>query len=90
MLELRALGDHAMTSLKPGDEDGRVFVWPLGCELPACRHHFQPGRNLTAEGCICPAWFDGGGWHIISQNADCRSHLAEVARTFSPEEGTGR
>lgn len=60
-------------------------IWPPGCngeggKAPAgqrgptgCLHHYPPGRNLAAEGCICPAWFDGGGWHIIDVNPDCAS-----------------
>ena len=51
-------------------------VLPPGCDLPGCKHHYAPGRNLAAEGCICPCWFDGGGWHIISVNPECGAHKA--------------
>jgi len=50
------------------------MVFPPGCDLPGCAHHYPPGRNLAAEGCVCPAWFDGGGWHIIEINPACRAH----------------
>jgi hypothetical protein len=65
-------------------------VFPPGCNgdgatAPAgqrgrtgCRHHYPPGRNLAAEGCTCPAWFDSGGWHIISVNPECGAHQASV------------
>ncbi len=49
-------------------------ILPPGCELPGCRHHYASGRNLAAEGCICPAWFDGGGWHLIDRNEACTAH----------------
>ena len=54
-------------------------ILPPGCELPGCKHHYQPGRNLAAEGCICPAWFDGGGWHLIEQNPECGGHVVTAA-----------
>lgn len=61
-------------------------VWPPGCNgdgttAPAfqrgrtgCLHHYPPGWNYSAEGCICPAWFDGGGWHLIDRNEACTAH----------------
>jgi hypothetical protein len=61
-------------------------VFPPGCNgdgttaprgqegRTGCRHHYPPTRNLAAEGCACPAWFDGGGWHILSVNPECGAH----------------
>ena len=42
-----------------------------------CRFHYPPGRNLAAEGCICPAWFDSGGWHVIEWNHECAAHVPQ-------------
>src|SRR5580765_3150392 len=55
-------GDYGMTSMEAAPI---AAILPPGCELNGCRHHYAPGRNLAAEGCACPAWFDGGGWHLI-------------------------
>ena len=63
------------------DADTAAQVWPSGCGLTGCNAHFPPGRNLVRESCICPAWFDGGGWHIISANPDCGAHqIAPVTK----------
>jgi len=54
--------------------------------MNGCKHHYPPARNLAAEGCICPAWFDGDGWHVISANPDCAAHQAAhqpAARTLT-------
>jgi Zn finger protein HypA/HybF involved in hydrogenase expression len=48
----------------------RVTVYPPGCELNGCTHHYAK----ILPGCICPAWFDGGGHHTISVNPDCPAH----------------
>jgi len=61
-------------------------IWPPGCAMNGCKHHYPPARNLAAEGCICPAWFDGDGWHVISANPDCAAHQAAhqpAARTLT-------
>ena len=65
-----------MSTEKPGVITPTA-VLPPGCDLNGCRHHYPPGRNLAAEGCICPAWFDGGGWHIIGWNRECAAHHSE-------------
>ena len=62
------------------DEAVTGAVWPPGCDLPGCLHHYAPGRNLAAEGCICPCWFGGGGWHIISANPGCGAHQRKDRR----------
>jgi hypothetical protein len=61
-------------------------IWPPGCDgdgnmaprgqrgRSGCLHHYPPSRNLAAEGCICPCWFDSGGWHIIERNPGCTAH----------------
>jgi hypothetical protein len=65
-------------------------VYPPGCNgdgtmAPAgltgrtgCMHHYPPGRNLAAEGCVCPAWMDGGGWHLADVNPACPSGAHKV------------
>ena len=49
-----------------------AYVWPPGCDLPGCKHHFA--HNMAARGCVCPGWFDGGGWHLIERNSHCTAH----------------
>lgn len=60
-------------------------VWPTGCEQGGCIAHYPRSRNMAAEGCLCPAWFDGGGWHIIERNSRCEAHRAECRRCGSTE-----
>lgn len=73
--------------------DGRAFVadlktpprvFPPGCGLPGCRHHY--GRNMAAEGCVCPSWFDSGGWHLTAVNAECGAHVGDAAAVIDAEE----
>lgn len=53
--------------------DGPVLVWPPPCTRPGCRHHYGRDRDLAAEGCTCPGWYDGSGWHLIGTAAGCGS-----------------
>ncbi|SRR6266487_1922198 len=77
---------------EPGDAV-RVRVFPPGCDgglldegvSSGCLHHYD--RNMAAEGCICPSWFDGGGgWHLIEVNPSCTAH--DVPGERQPGSGT--
>ena len=56
----------------PGRVTARVQVFQPGCGLPGCRHHYD--GNAAKLGCICPAWFDGGGYHLVDVNPSCTMH----------------
>lgn len=49
-------------------------VYPPGCGQPGCAHHYQ--QNMSAQGCVCPAWFDSGGWHVMTLKPGCTAHHA--------------
>lgn len=55
---------------------GQARVFPPGCDLPGCVAHYTAH---PAAGCTCPAWFDSGGYHLISVSDACPAHVLVTA-----------
>lgn len=65
-----------------GSPIAQVSVFPPGCNhdgtrAPSgqrgdagCLHHYAE----PLPGCICPAFFDSGGYHTIEVNPGCTAH----------------